>query len=141
MEVYTCGVNASDILMCQGQYGVEPKMPFVPGFEICGEVKEIGPKVKTVRPGDRVVGLKKDGLCGFAEECIIHEHDLWNAPTAMKFEVGASLLDCYMTALLGLHRRADVENDDTVLITAAAGGLGLAAVDLGANVYKAKVSL
>lgn len=139
--MYTCGVNASDILICQGQYDVKPQLPFVPGFEICGEVKEVGPKVKTVRPGDRVVGLKKDGFSGFAEECVINEQDLWNVPTAMKFEIGASLLDCYMTALLGLHRRAEVENDDTVLVTAAAGGLGLAAVDLAANVYKAKVNL
>lgn len=53
--------------------------------------------------------------------------------------MGASLLDAYATALLGLHRRAEVEEDDTVLVTAAAGGLGLAAVDLAANVYKAKV--
>ena len=57
------------------------------------------------------------------------------------FEIGASLLDTYGTALLGLHRRAEVEADDTVLVTAAAGGLGLAAVDLAANVYKAKVLL
>ena len=141
INVYTCGVNASDILICNGQYGVDQKMPFVPGFEVCGEVKEIGPKVKNFNVGDRVIGLKKDDFAGFAEECVILEQDLWGVPQAMTFEIGASLLDTYGTALLGLHRRAEVEADDTVLVTAAAGGLGLAAVDLAANVYKAKVLL
>lgn len=139
VEVYTCGVNASDILICNGQYGVKQKMPFVPGFEVCGEVIEIGPLVKNFSKGDRVIGLKKDGYAGFAEECIVLEQDLWNVPQAMTFEIGASLIDTYGTALLGLHRRAEVKADDTVLVTAAAGGLGLAAVDLAANVYKAKV--
>ena len=113
----------------------------MPGFEICGEVKEVGSKVKNFHVGDRVSGLKKDGYSGFAEECIILEQDLWAVPQAMTFEVGASLLDTYGTALLGLHRRAEVEANDVVLVTAAAGGLGLAAVDLAANVYKAKVSI
>ncbi|KAI9564456.1 Quinone oxidoreductase-like protein 2-like protein [Daphnia sinensis] len=139
IEVYTCGVNASDILICNGQYGIEQKMPFVPGFEVCGEVKEIGPKVKNFNVGDKVIGLKKDGYSGFAEECVVLEQDLWGVPQGMTFEIGASLLDTYGTALLGLHRRAEVEADDSVLVTAAAGGLGLAAVDLAANVYKAKV--
>lgn len=102
---------------------------------------EVGPKVTTLTPGSRVIGLKKDGFSGFAEECVALEQDLWAAPNSMEFEVGASLLDTYGTALLGLHRRAEVEEDDTVLVTAAAGGLGLAAVDLAANVYKAKVNV
>lgn len=118
---------------------MEQKLPFVPGFEVCGEVKEIGPQVKNFSIGDRVIGLKKDGFAGFAEECVVLEQDLWSVPRAMKFEIGASLIDTYGTALLGLHRRARVEAGDIVLVTAAAGGLGLAAVDLAANVYKAKV--
>ena len=102
------------------------------------QVKEIGAKVTKLHPGDRVIGLKKDGFAGFAEECIALEQDLW-AASDIEYEVGASLIDTYGTALLGLHRRADVERGDTVLVTAAAGGLGLAAVDLAANVYQAKV--
>ena len=132
-------MNASDILICQGQYGVEQKMPFVPGFEVCGEVREVGTNVTRVNIGDRVIGLKKDGFAGFAEEIVILEQDVWTVPSSMSFEIGASLIDTYGTALLGLHRRAEVDKDDTVLVTAAAGGLGLAAVDLAANVYKAKV--
>ena len=139
VDVYTCGVNASDILICQGVYDVQPKLPFTPGFEVCGEVKEVASDVVGVRPGDRVIGLKKEKYSGFAEECVILEKDLWVVPQAMKIEIGASLIDTYGTALLGLERRAKLSKGDSVLVTAAAGGLGLAAVDLAANVYKAKV--
>ena len=84
-------------------------MPFIPGFEVCGLVKEIGPKVTKLHLGDRVVGLHKDKSSGFSEECIILQQDLWNVPHSMKFEVGASLMDTYATALLGLQRRAKLE--------------------------------
>ena len=67
------------------------------------------------------------------------ERDLWVIPQSMKFQFGASLIDTYGTALLGLQRRAKVSKEDVVLVTAAAGGLGLAAVDLAANVFQAKV--
>ena len=108
-------------------------------FILVFQVKEVGPNVTTIRTGDRVIGLKKDGFAGFAEECIALEQDLWTTPGNVQFSIGASLIDTYGTALLGLHRRAEVEEGQTVLVTAAAGGLGLAAVDLAANVYKAKV--
>jgi len=139
IDVHTCGVNSSDILICQGQYGTQPKLPFIPGFEVCGEVKELGPGVKNFRLGDRVIGLNKDKYSGFAEECVMMERDLWVIPQSMKFQFGASLIDTYGTALLGLQRRAKVSKEDVVLVTAAAGGLGLAAVDLAANVFQAKV--
>jgi NADPH:quinone reductase len=106
VDVYTCGVNASDILICQGVYDVQPKLPFTPGFEVCGEVKEVASDVVDVRPGDRVIGLKKEKYSGFAVECVILEQDLWVVTQAMKFEIGASLIDTYETALLGLERRA-----------------------------------
>lgn len=70
---------------------------------------------------------------------MILEQDLWLVPQSMTFEIGSCLIDTYGTALLGLQRRAKLEEGDSVLVTAAAGGLGLAAVDLAANVYKAKV--
>jgi len=125
--------------MCQGQYTNQPKLPFTPGFEFCGEVQEVGLNVDGVRPGDRVIGINKSEYSGFAEECILSQQDIWVVPQAMKFEIGASLIDTYGTALLGLKRRGNLKKGDSVLVTAAAGGLGLAAVDLAANVYKAKV--
>ncbi len=59
VDVYTCGVTASDILICQGVYDVQPKLPFTPGFEAFWEVKEVASDVVSVRHGERVIGLKK----------------------------------------------------------------------------------
>lgn len=134
--MHACGVNASDILVCQD---ASQKLPLTPGFEVCGLVLESGPKAEGVKVGDRIVGLNKSANGGFAEECIIPSRDVWVVSQNLKFDVGASLLDSYCTALLGLQRRAEIEEGDTVVVTAAAGGLGLAAVDLAANVYRAKV--
>lgn len=139
VAVHSCGVNASDLLMMENKYDQTLNPPFVPGFEICGEVLEVDEGVKTMATGSRVIGISKETLGGFAEECIISEQDLWTVDHAVGFDSGAALTDTYATALIGLHRRAEIHEDSTVLITAAAGGLGLSAVDLAANVYKAKV--
>lgn len=139
VAVYSCGVNASDVLMVDNKYDQVLKPPFVPGFEICGEVIEVGADVKTLASGGRVIGISKENLGGFAEECVLNEKDIWPVDHAVGFDYGAALADTYATALIGLNRRAEINENSTVLVTAAAGGLGLAAVDLAANVYKAKV--
>ncbi|XP_069945698.1 quinone oxidoreductase-like protein 2 homolog isoform X2 [Cherax quadricarinatus] len=139
VAVHSCGVNASDLLMMENKYDQEFKLPFVPGFEICGEVIEIGEGVQNVAIGSRVIGINKETLGGFAEECVVSQQDVWMVDHAVGFDTGAALVDAYATSLIGLQRRAGVQENSTVLITAAAGGLGLAAVDLAANVYKAKV--
>lgn len=139
VAVYSCGVNASDILTCQGQYENPPRLPFVPGFEFSGEVTEVGSQVTAVQKGGRVIGLQSGGSGGFAEEIVTHVSDLFPVDNSLEFEAGAALADTYATALLGLQRRAGLQKGDTVLVTAAAGGLGLAAVDLAANVFKCKV--
>ncbi|CAL4064055.1 unnamed protein product [Meganyctiphanes norvegica] len=139
VAVHSCGVNASDRLMVENLYDHPVKRPFVPGFEVCGEVLEVGSDVKTVVTGTRVIGLNKVALGGFAEECVLDENDVFMVDHAVCFDAGAALADCYSTALLALNRRAQIKEGDTVLITAAAGGLGLAAVDLASSVYRAKV--
>ncbi|XP_065331865.1 quinone oxidoreductase-like protein 2 homolog [Cloeon dipterum] len=139
LKVNKCGVNSADLQICKGEYHIKPKLPFVPGFEVAGEVLEIGSGVKTLQKGDRVVGLNKDLFSGFAQQCVLNQNDVWLLPGGIKFGEGAALTDAYATALLGLARRAQLQEGDTVLVTAAAGGLGLAAVDLAANVYRAKV--
>lgn len=137
--VHSCGVNASDILMIENKYDRKLNLPIVPGFEVCGEVLEVGRDVTTMTVGSKVIGMNKEGLGGFAEECITSEQDLWTVDHAVSVDSGAALVDTYATALIGLHRRARVQEGSTVLVTAAAGGLGLAAVDLATSVYKAKV--
>ncbi|KAK4309027.1 hypothetical protein Pmani_019287 [Petrolisthes manimaculis] len=139
VAVHSAGVNASDLLMMDNKYGQELKPPFIPGFEICGEVVETGKAVKTLQVGSRVIGISKDNLGGFAEECVLPYQDLWMVDHVVGFDTGAALVDTYATALIGLHRRANIHEGSTVLVTAAAGGLGLAAVDLASSVYKAKV--
>lgn len=139
VAVHSCGVNASDILMMENKYDQALVPPFVPGFEICGEILEVGKDVKTLGNGMRVIGISKESLGGFAEECVLLEQDLWPVDHAVGFDSGAALADTYATALIGLNRRAGINENSIVLVTAAAGGLGLAAVDLAVSVYKAKV--
>lgn len=139
IKIHACGVNTSDILICQGEYDYKPKLPFIPGFEISGEVIEVGPESSEFRTGDRVICVNKENSSGFAEQCVAPIHDVWKISPDMTYEEAASLVDCYGLAYLSLARRATIEKNDIVLVTAAAGGLGLAAVDIAANVYKAKV--
>lgn len=141
INVEFCSVNASDIMICNGLYEVTPKLPFIPGYEVSGEILELGSKAAEsgLNVGDRIVGLNKDLFSGFAEECILLDEDVWPLPNQVKFDKAVALVDSYATALIGLCRRAKIKETDTVLITAGAGGLGLAAVDIAANVFRAKV--
>jgi len=139
IDVGACGINSSDQFICKGEHESKPELPFIPGYEICGEVTELGPAVKHLQVGDRVIGLNKDKYSGFAEECVISEKDLWVVPQSMEYQFGASLINTYGLALLGLQERAEISKDDVVMVLGAAGGLGLAAVDLAINAYEAKV--
>jgi NADPH:quinone reductase len=73
VKVSNCGVNSADLQVCLGEYNIKPKLPFVPGFEVAGEVLEVGPEVETLRKGDRVIGLNKDLFSGFAQQCILSQ--------------------------------------------------------------------
>ncbi|KAG8226638.1 hypothetical protein J437_LFUL005289 [Ladona fulva] len=77
VRVRACGVNSPDILISKGEWDREIKYPFIPGFEICGEVLEIGSNVQEISKGDRVIALGKDNFSGFAEECIIPQEFEW----------------------------------------------------------------
>ncbi|XP_026290759.1 quinone oxidoreductase-like protein 2 homolog [Frankliniella occidentalis] len=141
VKVVNCAVNASDIMICDGEHELSPKLPFTPGFEIAGEILESGSDAAAegFNVGDRIVGLNKDKHGGFAEQCVISMKDAWLAPSSVSYKKCVSLADSYATALIGLARRAHLKEGDSVLITAAAGGLGLAAVDIASHVYRAKV--
>lgn len=139
VDVYKCGVNASDVLSCQGIYENLPKLPFVPGFEFCGELVEVGDDVKGLSRGDRVIGLDRSYGGAFSEEVVTDASNVFAVDSGVQCDAGSSLLDSYCTAQLALVRRASLSAGSCVLVTAAAGGLGLAAVDLAANVYKCKV--
>ncbi len=122
-------LNFPDVLLCRGQYQVRPEPPFVPGVECCGVVAAVGEGVDSVSVGDRVVAT----LIGvMAEEALIPAGSVFPAPPALTDAEAAALTVGYQTAWVGLHRRAELKPGETVLVTAAAGGVGSAAVQLAA---------
>ena len=129
LRVRAASVNFPDILMIQGKYQHKPPLPFTPGMEGAGEVIAVGAGVTRFRPGDRVVGGLRTG--GFAEEAIAAEGALRAMPKGMDFDAAAAFQAAYLTAYVALVRRAAIATGETLLVHGAAGGVGLAAVDLG----------
>ena len=129
VEVRAAGCNFFDILMVQGRYQVKPPFPFIPGAEIAGVVREVGAGARGFAVGDRV--LASAGLGGFAEEAVISARGAWALPEAMSFEEGAALPIIYPTSYAGLVDRGALRAGETLLVHAAAGGVGLAAVQIG----------
>lgn len=136
VAVKRAAVNFGDILVVRGAYQEHISLPYFPGTEIAGEVVEIGSKVLRLKPGDRVVALQQSGG-GYAEEMIAEDKLCHSIGKETKLDEGAAILVSYGTAQLAFERTAQIKETDSVLVTAAAGALGLAAVDLAANVYKA----
>lgn len=129
-------VNFPDILMIQGKYQHKPPLPFVPGMEGAGEIVELGAGVEGFALGDGVVGGLRTG--GFAEEAIAQAAALRKIPKGMDFVAAAAYPAAYLTAYVALKRRGYLEAGETLLVHGAAGGVGLAAVDLGLH-YGARV--
>lgn len=123
------GVNFADTLMISGQYQEKPALPFVPGLEAAGRVKTVGAGVERVRPGDRVMVLVDQGA--FAEEVLARESDVFPLPAAMDWGVAASFPITYGTAHAALCWHARLQAGETLLVHGAAGGVGLAAVEIG----------
>jgi len=129
VEVKAAGCNFFDLLMVQGQYQVKPPFPFVPGAEIAGVVLEVGEGVAGFSPGDRV--LASAGLGAFAERAAVPAKGSYRLPDGMSFEAGAAFPIVYPTSYAGLVYRADLQPGEDLLVHAAAGGVGLAAVQIG----------
>ncbi|XP_078498185.1 quinone oxidoreductase-like protein 2 [Lissotriton helveticus] len=138
VAVRCAGVNFADMLACQGMYQEQFDLPFTPGMEFSGCVLEVGPKVKTVEEGDRVVGVSV-GAGAMAEECIVKEEMLWSIKESVSYTQAAALPVCYGTAILALKHRARVQPGETVLVTAAAGATGQAVVEMASNIFQTKV--
>ncbi len=129
VEVRAAGCNFFDILMVQGRYQVKPPFPFIPGAEIAGVVREVGAGARGFAAGDRV--LASAGLGGFAQEAVVPARGAWPMPDAMSYEEGAALPIIYPTSYAGLVDRGRLQPGETLLVHAAAGGVGLAAVQIG----------
>ncbi|THV21257.1 NADPH:quinone oxidoreductase family protein [Glycomyces paridis] len=122
-------VNFPDVLLARGQYQVRPALPFVPGIELCGEVVALGEGVTGPRVGERVVATDIGVMAEYAAVPAAAVHP---APEALDDAQAAALLIAYQTAWFGLHRRAALQSGETLLVHAAAGGVGTAACQLGA---------
>jgi NADPH2:quinone reductase len=136
VRVRAASVNFPDILMVQGKYQHRPELPFTVGGEFAGEVIALGGEVMNVKIGDRVVG---GGFCGaFAQENQVAAAALRKIPEGADFATAASVTTAYLTAYVALARRGELQAGETLLVLGAAGGVGLAAVDLG-RVFGARV--
>lgn len=130
IDVRASGVNFPDILLTRGQYQFKPAPPFSPGGEVAGVVRAVGDGVKTVAVGDRVAATMLYG--GFAEQVVVPELTVVKLPDSVSFEVGAATLLTYATTIHALVDRAALQKGETLLVLGAAGGVGIAAVELGA---------
>jgi NADPH:quinone reductase len=130
VEVRAAGVNFPDILLTRGQYQFKPAPPFSPGGEAAGIVRAIGDGVTSVAVGDRVTATVIYGA--FAEQLVVPEPAVMKLPNEVSFEVGAATLLTYATTYHALVDRAALKQGESLLVLGAAGGVGIAAVELGA---------
>ena len=129
VEVKASSLNFPDTLLVQGRYQVKPELPFSPGMELAGIVKEVGSFVRDARIGDRVIAAPGRG--GFAQECVVAADRLSPLPPGMDFEAGAALLLTYCTSLHALKDRGNLQRDETLVVLGAAGGVGSSAIEIG----------
>ncbi|MEU9112927.1 NADPH:quinone oxidoreductase family protein [Streptomyces sp. NPDC048483] len=130
LRVRAANVNFPDALLCRGQYQVRPPLPFTPGVEICGEVLAVG-EGAAGEIGQRVLAQPPLPDGGFAELAVVDARTVRPAPEALDDAEAAALHIGYQTGWFGLHRRARLQAGETLLVHAAAGGVGSAAVQLG----------
>ncbi|HZP94076.1 MAG TPA: NADPH:quinone oxidoreductase family protein [Burkholderiales bacterium] len=136
LSVKACGVNFPDTLIIQGKYQFKPELPFSPGGEVAGVVKEIGEGVHGLEPGNRVIAFTTWG--GFAEEIAVDAARTVPMPKRMDFVPASGFVLTYGTSYHALKDRARLQPGETLLVLGASGGVGIAAIQLG-KVMGAKV--
>jgi NADPH2:quinone reductase len=125
VKIKAVALNFPDVLMCRGQYQVRPPLPFTPGVELCGELVSPG------GTGLRVIGSPVVPTGALAEYTLMNEAEILPAPPGLDDAEASGFLIAYQTGWFGLHRRARLQAGETLLVHAAAGGVGSAAVQLG----------
>ncbi|AWV99677.1 zinc-binding dehydrogenase [Arcticibacterium luteifluviistationis] len=129
IDVKACSANFPDVLIIQNLYQFKPELPFSPGAEVAGVVKDFGENVKHFKKGDKVLSLC--GWGGFAEEAVVDKNRVFPLPKGMDYVTASSLMYNYGTSYHALKDRAKLLKGETLLVLGAAGGVGLAAVELG----------
>lgn len=136
VRVRACAINFPDVLIIEDKYQLKPPRPFAPGGEIAGEVAELGEGVSGWSVGDRLIAAL--GFGGLAEHVIVPAARSISLPAERSFEEGSALLMTYATALHALVDRGKLQRGQTLLVLGAAGGVGIAAVEIG-NAMGARV--
>ncbi len=129
ISIKAASVNFPDVLIIQNKYQFKPPLPFSPGSELAGVVKEVGAGVANVKPGDKVIAFTAFGA--FAEEVKTEAVRLLPLPAGMSYEEGASFILTYGTTDHALRDRAQMQAGESLLVLGAAGGVGVAAIEIG----------
>jgi NADPH2:quinone reductase len=129
MSVKAASVNFPDVLIIQNKYQVKPPLPFSPGSELAGVVKAVGDGVTGIAPGDRLMACT--GYGAFAEEVLVDATRLLAIPAGMDFVTAASFILTYGTGDHALRDRGGLRPGETLLVLGAAGGVGIAAIEIG----------
>ncbi len=129
IDVHAAGINFADTLITAGKYQEKPTLPFTPGMEVAGTVREVLPYVANLSPGDRVLAQLDIG--GFAEIATAREDDVARIPDEMDFATAATFPVVYLTSHLALSHRARLQPGEILLVHGASGGVGLTAVEVG----------
>lgn len=129
ITVHAAGVNFPDTLIIEGKYQFKPEPPFSPGGEVAGVVAEVGEGVTHLKAGDHVAALVLHG--GYAEQVVAPAAMVMPVPQAVPLDVAAAFSMTYGTSYHALKQRAALKKGETLLVLGAAGGVGLAAVQIG----------
>jgi NADPH:quinone reductase len=130
VDVHACAVNFPDVLMIQNLYQFKPGLPFSPGAEVAGIVSAVGEGADGFAVGDRV--FASTGWGGLAEKVAVSVGSVFSLPDGIDFAPASGFLYAYGTSYHALHDRGRLQPGETLLVLGAAGGVGLAAVELGA---------
>lgn len=129
VDVQAAGVNFPDVLTIKGEYQFKPALPFTPGCELAGVIRAVGDGVTGFKPGDRVIAFTREGA--FAEQAMVPASMLMPMPPGMDFDIAAAITLTYGTSHHALVGRAGLQAGETLLVLGAAGGVGLAAIEIG----------
>lgn len=128
VDVKAVGINFPDVLVVSGKYQILPPRPFTPGKDLAGVVRTVGAGVNGYAPGDRIMAQVENGA--FAEQAIVTPEQTYKLPAGLSFEAAAAMGLVYQTAHFALVERGQYKRGETVLVGGAAGGVGLAAVQI-----------
>ncbi|WP_185984379.1 NADPH:quinone oxidoreductase family protein [Aureimonas mangrovi] len=129
VSMRACGVNYPDVLVIEDRYQFRPQRPFAPGAEIAGVVEAVGKGVTTLKAGDAVIASVRMG--GMAEKAVAEAARCLTKPASMPFDEAAAFVLTYSTTIHALRDRAALQAGETLLVLGAAGGVGIAAIELG----------